>query len=100
MPDTVTAKRTVVVYEPHADESAKDDAIAMRAASLNGKIIGLLDNTKDLADRLLDEVKNLLQKDFPQTEFRTFRKKSVSGADADLMDKVAACHAVVTAIGD
>jgi hypothetical protein len=100
MPDTVITKRTVLVYEPHAEESVSDDVIARRAPNLNGSIIGLLDNTKDLADKLLDEVKNLLLKDFPQAEFRNFRKKNVSGAEPDMLEKLATCHAVVTAVGD
>jgi hypothetical protein len=100
MPDTVLEKRTVLVYEPHAEESVTDDPIAQRAPNLNGAVIGLLDNTKDLADKILDEVKTLLQKDFPQTEFRVFRKKSVSGAEPDMIEKLATCNAVVTAVGD
>ena len=63
-------------------------------------MVGLLDNTKDLADILLDEVKALLEKDFPKAEFRYFRKESVSGAAPELMESVAACDTVVTAVGD
>ena len=63
-------------------------------------MIGLLDNTKDLVDTLLGEVKTLLQNDFPQTDFRYFRKESVSGATPELMEQVSTCDAVVTAVGD
>lgn len=94
------ARRTTYVYEPHADESGAQDALAPRPASLDGKVIGLLDNTKDLVDVLLDEVKNLLQQDYPRARFRHFRKESVSGAAPDLMEEMATCHAVVTAVGD
>ena len=93
-------RRTTYVYEPYADESGKQDTLAPRPASLDGKVIGLLNNTKDLVEILLDEVKNLLQKDFPRAEFRHFRKESVSGAAPDLMEEMATCHAVVTAVGD
>jgi hypothetical protein len=92
--------QTVVVYEPVAEESGAQDALAQRLPTLEGKVIGLLDNTKDLVDTLLDEVKRLLQKDFPGAEFRYFRKESVSGARPDLMEQMAACNAVVTAVGD
>lgn len=92
--------RTVLVYEPVADEGKTRDALAKRPASLEGKVIGLLDNTKDLVNILLGEVKSLLQQDFPKTTFRYFRKPSVSGASADLMEEVATCDVVVTAVGD
>jgi hypothetical protein len=93
-------RRTTYVYEPHADESGRQDALAPRPATLDGKVIGLLNNTKDLVDVLLDEVQELLHKDFPRAEFRHFRKESVSGAAPDLLEELATCHAVVTAVGD
>ncbi len=93
-------KRTVVVYDPTAEEDTSQDKLALRLASLDGKVVGLLDNTKDLVDTLLNEVQVLLQKDFPKAEFRYFRKDSVSGAPPGLLDQVAQCNAVVTAIGD
>ncbi len=93
-------QRTIRVFEPHAEESGAQDALARRPANFDGKIIGLLDNTKDLAHELLDEVKNLLQKDFPNAEFRHFRKKTVSGIAPELLQQVESCDAVITAIGD
>ena len=100
MPASLSETRSILVYEPHAEESSDQDALAGRLPSLDGKVIGLLDNTKDLADELLDEVKSQLLKDFPKAEFRYFRKKSVSGAAPELMQQVAECDAVVTAVGD
>lgn len=93
-------QRTVKVFDPTADEETNQDKLAVRLASLDGKVIGLLDNTKDLVDTLLNEVQVLLQKEFPKAEFRYFRKDSVSGAPPGLLDQVAQCNAVVTAIGD
>ena len=95
-----TNQRTVKVFDPTADEETSQDKLAVRLASLDGKVIGLLDNTKDLVDTLLNEVQVLLQKEFPKAEFRYFRKDSVSGAPPGLLDQVAQCNAVVTAIGD
>ena len=93
-------RRTVLVYDPTAEEGTSQDKLALRLASLDGKVVGLLDNTKDLVDTLLNEVQVLLQKDFPKAEFRYFRKDSVSGAPPALMHEVAQCDAVVTAVGD
>ncbi|MBI3936314.1 MAG: hypothetical protein HY323_05000 [Betaproteobacteria bacterium] len=93
-------KQTVLVYEPVAEEGKDQDALAQRLATLDGKVVGLLNNTKDLVDELLEEVKNLLQKDFPGAEFRYFRKESVSGAAPELLDEATTCDALVTAVGD
>jgi hypothetical protein len=92
--------KTILLYEPIAEEGKNQDALARRLPTLDGKVIGLLNNTKDLVDVLLDEVKDLLQKDFPRAEFRYFRKESVSGAAPELLEQVAACDAVVSAVGD
>lgn len=100
MADTDRTRRTALVYEPSADEGSGQDALAPRSASLDGRVIGLLNNTKDLADVLLDEVRKVLQREFPGAKFRDFRKQSVSGAAPDLMEELAACDALVTAIGD
>jgi hypothetical protein len=89
----VPVKREVLVYEPTADEDKTQDALARRLRSLDGKVVGLLDN-------LLDEVRAVLQEDFPTAQFRYFRKESVSGAAPALMEAVAACDTVVTAVGD
>lgn len=100
MTTTHMPKSTVTVYEPVASEAREQDALAPRWETLDGKVIGLLDNTKDMVDVLLDEVKTLLAKDFPNARFRYFRKESVSGAPPGLMEQVAACNAVITAVGD
>ena len=97
---TTTERRTVLVYDPTVEEAKDQDTLAARGATLDGKVVGLLDNTKDLVDVLLGEVQALLQKDYPKATFRYFRKESVSGAAPGLMDDVAACDAVVTAVGD
>lgn len=93
-------RRTTYVYEPCADERGEQDALAPRPVSLDGKVVGLLNNTKDLVEILLDEVQSLLRADYPQAQFRHFRKESVSGAAPDLLEELATCHVVVTAVGD
>ena len=100
MADPAVSTRTILLYDPVADECGEQDALARRLPSLQGKVIALLDNTKPLVDTLLDEVKTLLQRDFPAAEFRYFKKESVSGAGSELMEQLAACDAVVTGIGD
>lgn len=81
-------------------EAAAQDGLARRHASLDAKTIGLLNNTKDLVDVLLDEVKAQLRADYPRAVFRDFRKRSVSGAAPGLLEDLARCDAVITAVGD
>lgn len=92
--------KSIWVYDPVADEDKRNDALAQRLATVDGKVIGLVDNTKDLVEVLLGEVKSLLQHDYPGAVFRYFRKQSVSGASPDLMEQIATCDAVVAAVGD
>lgn len=92
--------RTIEVYMPIVAELAAQDGLARRHASLDGKTIGLLNNTKDLVDVLLDEVRQQLKAAYPRAEFRDFRKLSVSGAAPALLEELAHCDAVITAIGD
>ena len=97
---TVTHPGKTFVYDPTAEEGTNQDRLARRLPTLDGKVVGLLDNSKDLVDVLLGEVRNLLQKDFPRAEFRYFHKESVSGARPELMAQVMQCDVVITAVGD
>jgi hypothetical protein len=91
---------SIFVYDPTAEEDKSQSKLAARLPSLDGKVIGLLDNTKDLVGVLLDEVRQQLQKDFPQARFRNFRKESVSGIKPDLLEQALTCDAIVGAVGD
>jgi hypothetical protein len=98
--DTAAPTRTIKLLDPVADEGRNQETLARRTGELEGKVVALLDNTKPLVDTLLDEVRVLLQKDFPGVELRYFKKESVSGARNELIEELATCDAVVTAIGD
>lgn len=93
-------KQMIKVYDPTAQEAKGQDALANRLPDLDGKVVGLLNNTKDLVDELLGEVRSLLEKRFPRAEFRYFRKPSVSGAPPELLEQIGRCNVVVTAVGD
>lgn len=91
---------TIEVFIPVVAESSRQDGLATRLSTLNGKTIGLLNNTKDLVDVLLDEVRTQLKARYPRAEFRDYRKLSVSGAAPALLETLAECDAVITAVGD
>jgi len=98
--DVAATRRTIRLHDPVADEGSNQEILAQRTGNLQGKVVALLDNTKPLVDTLLDEVRALLRKDFPGVELRYFKKESVSGARSELIEQLATCDAVVTAIGD
>lgn len=75
--------------------------IAPRLSTLKGARIGLLDNTKKNADRLLAEVGKILMRDHGVVEVLSRRKVSSSPAAPETMiDELAECDAVVNAYGD
>ena len=86
--------------DPTVGGSRATISLAPRPMDLAGKVVGLLDNTKDLVEVLFDEVKTLLEKDFPETKFKYFRKHSVNGATAKMLNEIATCDAVISAVGD
>ncbi|MCG8542710.1 MAG: hypothetical protein MJE12_00740 [Alphaproteobacteria bacterium] len=93
--------RTVRVYNPAAEETGTQDALAPRFGSLDGKVIGLLNNTKDRTDVIFDVVEAHLKDRFPTVEVRHYRKESVSGMRPDMLAAIKAdCDGVVTALGD
>ena len=93
--------RTVRVYNPTADETDSQDALARRFDSLDGKVIGLLNNTKDRTEIIFDVVEARLKERFPGVEVRHYRKESVSGARPEMFAAIKSeCDGVVTALGD
>ncbi|EQA98403.1 hypothetical protein L485_17125 [Sphingobium baderi LL03] len=75
--------------------------IALRLKTLRGARIGLLDNTKKNADRLLAAVGAILIRDHGVAELISRRKISSSPAAPDeMIDDLARCDAVINAYGD
>jgi hypothetical protein len=101
MDGSTDGTRTIRVYDPTAEDAAGQDALAARFGSLDGKIVGLLNNTKDRTEIIFEEVESLLRDRFPDVRVQHYRKRSVSGAGAELMGQLEQeCDAVVTALGD
>ena len=90
------------VYDPRGVVGAEKKAIAARVRSLDGLRLGILDNTKWNANKLLRELRDQLQAAHPLAAVHYYRKESFSRfADPALVEKIRAENdIVVTAIGD
>ena len=91
-----------IVYDPRGTVSAEPRALAARLSALDGIRLGVLENTKWNAAKLLRRVVDELETDRAFAEVRHYAKESFSRpAEAGLLDRIAAENdAVITAIGD
>ena len=93
---------TLAVYDPRGVVEARPLAPAPRAKRLEGLRLGLLDNTKWNANKLLRGVRERLAARHGFSAVNYYRKESFSlSAAPELIARISAeCDVVVTAIGD
>jgi hypothetical protein len=94
--------KKLVVLDPTAEPEAVEASIAPRLPSLDGKVLGILDNAKPNSDRILDMVAKLLGNKYKLAAIVKRRKHSPSrGVPTELIDELSKeCHFVVTGVGD
>lgn len=90
------------VYDPRGVVEADEKQVAARIRSLDGLRLGILDNTKWNANKLLRELRDQLQSGHQFAATNYYRKESFSRFAAPaLIGKIRAeSDIVVTAIGD
>jgi len=90
------------VFDPRGRVDAEERALATRAAALKGLRLGILDNTKWNANRLLRKTAALLEAEHGIAAVNYYKKESFSKyADPALVAEIAADNDIVlTAIGD
>lgn len=90
------------IMDPIGDTAATARTLAPRPASLQGAVIGVLDNSKPNARVLLEGVARVLAAKVGARDVRVWRKPGASvGATAAVLDEIAAqCGAVLTASAD
>ena len=91
-----------VVYDPRGTVTAEPRELAARLETFDGVRLGVLDNTKWNASKLLRHVVTDLEAGLTFAQVTFYDKESFSrpGA-ADLLDRITAENdAVITAIGD
>lgn len=93
---------TMPVYDPRGLVEASPLASAPRAKSLRGLRLGILDNTKWNANKLLRGVRDRLAEKHDFSAVNYYRKESFSlSARPELIDEITANNdIVVTAIAD
>ncbi len=91
-----------IAFDPRGVVMAEPVKPAPRASDLNGLRLGILDNTKWNANRLLRKTAARLEGQFAFAAVNYYRKESFSKeADPALIEKIAAENDIVlTAIGD
>jgi hypothetical protein len=91
-----------IVFDPRGVVEAEPVAPAPRVAALDGLRLGVLDNTKWNAGRLLRKTVAQLEQRFAFAAVNYYRKESFSkDADPALIEEIAAANDIVlTAIGD
>ncbi len=87
------------IINPTADRQSKAGKIASRNGQLDGRKIGLLDNSKPNADKYLEYVGQLLQGKYPGIEIVPRRKMTRTEADC-LSELKERCDYVITAFAD
>jgi hypothetical protein len=90
------------ILDPVGSTAATSRALAPRPASLQGAVIGVLDNSKPNARVLLEGVARALAEKLGARDVRVWRKPGASiAATTPVLDEIAAqCGAVLTASAD
>jgi hypothetical protein len=93
---------TLKILDPTVPAEPTEVIAAKRERGLDGKVLGLLDNTKVNGDRLLVLVREELATRYDLREVVSLRKAGASTtAEPAMLDALAArCDVAVTAIGD
>lgn len=98
----MTGLKDLIAFDPRGVVETEPLALAARVGGLGGLQLGVLDNTKWNANRLLRKTVTKLQQEFSFAAVNYYRKESFSkDADPALIEVIAANNDIVlTAIGD
>ena len=98
----MTEVNDTIVFDPRGVVETEPLALAARAGGLDGLRLGVLDNTKWNANRLLRKTVAKLQQEFSFAAVNYYRKESFSkDANPALIETIAADNDIaLTAIGD
>src|SRR2546428_6208112 len=92
----------IELLDPTAEVATQTIAYVDRPASLEGKRVGLIENTKFNSDRLLAKIGDVLKAEYGVAEWRMFRKHNASvPAHEEIIQEIRrSCDVMVAGIGD
>jgi hypothetical protein len=92
----------IEILDPTVETAAQPIAFAPRPASLAGKQVGLVENTKFNSDRLLQKIGDVLVAEYGAAGTRMWRKRSagVPAHEEIVKELRATCDVMVAGIGD
>ena len=102
----MTEARTIFVYDPTAKANVPEQEMAPRVGDLNGKVLGLLDNSKPNFDLFLDRVQEQLSKRYKLAGIIRKRKATHSespgrgAAESTIEELVSKADVVINGMGD
>jgi hypothetical protein len=90
------------LLDPTTESVTQPMTYVPRPASLEGKRVGLIENTKHNSDRLLGKIGDILKAEYGVAETRMWRKYNASvPAHEEIIAEVrATCDVMVAGIGD
>ena len=91
---------TIRVLDPRLDPDREPLVLAPRLASLDGAVIGLLDNAKIGTARFYDRLESLLKKHGVREFVRERKPDSSRPVPRAMLDDLARADAIVSGIGD
>jgi hypothetical protein len=92
----------LVLISPVNEATVAESSMAPRLPSLRGKRVGLLDNSKSKAGKMLDTVAAILNVQYGFTDIVRHRKPSASkpAAPEAIAELVRTCDLVIVGVGD
>ena len=93
---------TIYILDPCPEETPEEIGISSQLATLEGKVIGLLENKKYHADVFLQELQRVLEQKYKAKKVVYASKFTFSAACADetIESLIEECDAVVHGIAD
>jgi len=90
------------ILDPTSEAATQTIAYVPRPGSLQGKRIGLIENTKFNSDRLLQKIGDILKEDYGAAETRMWRKRNSSvPAHEEIIEELRqTCDVMIAGIGD
>lgn len=92
---------TLRVLDPRLSAEGEALRLAPALKTLEGAVIGMIDNAKIGTERMLDHIADILKKDFGVREFLRVRKPDATKPiPREMLASISSADAILAAIGD